>query len=84
MNKRDPEFDKRLGGRIRDVRTRYQWSQRKLAQKMRMSQDNVSRYERGQYALSVSQLVHLSNIFRITIDSWLVDDETWQNFVRQL
>lgn len=78
------EFDQKLGSRVRDVRKQYSWTQAQLAQRAAMTQHNLSRYENGEYGLSVYRLVLLSKIFAITVDSWFVDDGTWQNFVREL
>lgn len=78
------EFDKFLGRRVRDVRLRYEWSQSELAQKMKVTQHTVSRYELGQYSLTARQLAQLSAIFSITLDSWLLGEERWQTFVPQL
>lgn len=86
MSPRPPShnFNKQLGKRVRDLRKRYEWTQQELAERLAMKQHTVSRYETGEYSLSVWQLAQLSNVFAITLQSWFVDDETWQKFVRQL
>lgn len=86
MSPRPPShnFNKQLGQRVRDLRKRYEWTQQELAERLAMKQHTVSRYETGEYSLSVWQLAQLSNVFAITLQSWFVDDETWQKFVRQL
>ena len=78
------EFNRTLGKRVRGLRKRYGWTQQQLAERMKMKQHTVSRYEIGEYGLSVWQLAMLSSVFAITIESWFIDDATWQNFVRQL
>lgn len=78
------EFNRTLGSRLSDLRKQYGWTQQQLAEKLNMTQHNVSRYENGEYGLSVYQLAVLSDIFAITTDSWFVGDDKWQNFVRQL
>lgn len=78
------EFDEFLGRRVRDLRLRYEWSQSELAQKMKVTQNTVSRYELGQYSLTARQLAQLSAIFSITLDSWLIGEERWQTFVPRL
>lgn len=86
MSPRPPShnFNKQLGQRVRDLRKRYEWTQQELAERLAMKQHTVSRYETGECSLSVWQLAQLSNVFAITLQSWFVDDETWQKFVRQL
>lgn len=78
------DFDKKLGSRVRDVRKHYGWTQQQLAERVSMTQHNLSRYESGEYSLSAWYLAVLSNIFAITIHSWFCDDTTWQQFVRKL
>lgn len=78
------EFNRQLGRRLRDLRKRYGWTQQQLAERASMKQHTVSRYESGEFGMSVWQLALFSDVFAITAGSWFVADTTWQQFVRQL
>ncbi|MCP3027628.1 helix-turn-helix domain-containing protein [Halobacillus sp. A5] len=51
------------------------WSQEKLAEQLFVSRQSVSKWENGQSFPSIEIIIHLSDLFEITIDELLRSDE---------
>lgn len=60
-----------IGERIREIRTENDLSQEKFAKTFNMSQQNLSRYERGEIQIPYSDLVNIAEFFGIPIDYFL-------------
>lgn len=61
----------KLGKNIKSLRYQKGWTQVKLAKELNVSEDAVSKWETGKNMPSVEDVVQISKIFNITIDSLL-------------
>ncbi|MBP6628768.1 MAG: helix-turn-helix transcriptional regulator [Kofleriaceae bacterium] len=57
-----------IGARLRDLREARRWTQAELAQRLAMSQPQVSQVERGLASLSAEQLLEALRVFNVTAD----------------
>ena len=60
-----------IGERIREVRVENDLSQERFAKAFNMSQQNLSRYERGEIQVPYSDLVNIAEYFKLPIDYFL-------------
>jgi len=60
-----------LGDRIKELRTSCDWSQHDLAQRMEVSKQAISNWERDAAKPDVHQLVRLAEVFRVSADHLL-------------
>lgn len=61
--------------RLKEEREKRNWSQHDLAEKIHVSRQSVSKGETGQNYPSIEIIIHLSDLFGITIDELLRSDE---------
>ncbi|MGG0123391.1 helix-turn-helix domain-containing protein [Bacillus paranthracis] len=61
--------------RLKEEREKRNWSQSDLAEKIHVSRQSVSKWETGKNYPSIEIIIHLSNLFGITIDELLRSDE---------
>lgn len=61
--------------RLKEEREKRNWSQNDLAEKLHVSRQSVSKWETGKNYLSIEIIIHLSDLFGITIDELLRSDE---------
>lgn len=61
--------------RLKEEREKRNWSQHDLAEKIHVSRQSVSKWETGQNYPSIEIIIHLSDLFGITIDELLRSDE---------
>ncbi|EEM49139.1 helix-turn-helix transcriptional regulator [Bacillus cereus] len=61
--------------RLKEEREKRNWSQHDLAEKIHVSRQSVSKWETGQNYPSIEIIIHLSDLFSITIDELLRSDE---------
>ncbi|GAB6520697.1 helix-turn-helix domain-containing protein [Bacillus thuringiensis] len=61
--------------RLKEEREKRNWSQHDLAEKIHVSRQSVSKGETGQNYPSIEIIIHLSDLFSITIDELLRSDE---------
>ncbi|MCP9282059.1 helix-turn-helix domain-containing protein [Bacillus wiedmannii] len=61
--------------RLKQEREKRNWSQSDLAEKIHVSRQSVSKWETGKNYPSIEIIIHLSNLFGITIDELLRSDE---------
>jgi transcriptional regulator with XRE-family HTH domain len=61
-----PEFEKTIGDRVRFYRLRAQMSQETVADNLKISFQQVQKYEKGTNRLSVSSMLRLCQVFKIT------------------
>jgi len=65
-----------IGKRIQSCRKRQGYTQEQLAEKMNVSIQMVSNLERGNKAIRIDNLIHLSQILNISTDYILTGKET--------
>ena len=65
------QFDKKLGPRVKELRERVAISQDKLAERLGVSRPTLSQIEAGKGKISANELVKLSEIFGLSIESLL-------------
>jgi len=73
-----------LGSRVKELREGRGWSQRALAQELRVSKSMVAKYEGGVHTPPVNLLVRLAGLFGVTVDSLLGRDVRDPRLVRCL
>ncbi|PEK15646.1 helix-turn-helix domain-containing protein [Bacillus toyonensis] len=61
--------------RLKEEREKRNWSQNDLAEKLHVSRQSVSKWEAGKNYPSIEIIIHLSDLFGITIDELLRSDE---------
>ncbi|AHX17270.1 MAG TPA: XRE family transcriptional regulator [Bacillus sp. (in: Bacteria)] len=61
--------------RLKEEREKRNWSQNDLAEKLHVSRQSVSKWETGKNYPSIEIIIHLSDLFGITIDELLRSDE---------
>ncbi|HFJ9292311.1 TPA: helix-turn-helix domain-containing protein [Bacillus cereus] len=61
--------------RLKEEREKRNWSQNDLAEKLHVSRQSVLKWEAGKNYLSIEIIIHLSDLFGITIDELLRGDE---------
>ncbi|MED3086291.1 helix-turn-helix domain-containing protein [Bacillus toyonensis] len=61
--------------RLKEEREKRNWSQNDLAEKLHVSRQSVSKWETGKNYPSIEIIIHLSELFGITIDELLRSDE---------
>lgn len=64
-----------IGGRIRTLREKKDWTQIKLARELNVTESVISRIENNGRVLTAGELDTISNLFNISID-YLVKGET--------
>ncbi|MEY8351167.1 helix-turn-helix transcriptional regulator [Bacillus cereus] len=69
--------------RLKEEREKRNWSQHDLAEKIHISRQSVSKWETGKNYPSIEIIIHLSDLFDITIDELLRSDEELQQKVIQ-
>lgn len=69
--------------RLKEEREKRNWSQNDLAEKIHVSRQSVSKWETGKNYPSIEIIIHLSDLFGITIDELLrSDDELKQKVIQ--
>ncbi|HDR7734820.1 TPA: helix-turn-helix transcriptional regulator [Bacillus thuringiensis] len=61
--------------RLKEEREKRNWSQNDLAEKLHVSRQSVSKWETGKNYPSIEIIIHLSDLFGITINELLRSDE---------
>ena len=61
--------------RLKQEREKRNWSQSDLAEKIHVSRQSISKWETGKNYPSIEIIIHLSDLFGITIDELLRSDE---------
>lgn len=64
-----------FSNKLKSEREKRGWSQEELAQKLYVSRQSVSKWENGKNYPSIEVIIDLSNLFDITIDALLKNDE---------
>ena len=63
-----------LNQKISQLRNDNNWSQEELAEKLNVSRQSVSKWESGQAKPDLDKIIALSNIFDVSTDYLLKDD----------
>jgi len=66
--------NKIVGLNIRDLRIKRKWTQTQLAKKLRISFQQIGKYEKGQNGLSAIRLLQISKQFDVSYDIILPDN----------
>lgn len=66
---------KKLGLRLKDLREQYSLSQAEMAQKIGLSRAAISEIERGNRGVEAVELAKIVNLFRLSIDAILRDED---------
>jgi len=64
-----------FGERLKKEREKRGWSQHELAEKIHVSRQSVSKWETGKNYPSIEIIIHLSDLFDVTIDELLRSDK---------
>ncbi|WP_062050763.1 helix-turn-helix domain-containing protein [Bacillus sp. JCM 19034] len=64
-----------FSNKLKIEREKRGWSQEELAQKLFVSRQSVSKWENGKNYPNIEVIIELSNLFDITIDALLKNDE---------
>ena len=64
-----------LKDKIQELRKRRNLSQEKLAEELKVSRQAVAKWENGDTYPDINNLIQLSNLFNITLDRLLKDDD---------
>ncbi|ANB91145.1 XRE family transcriptional regulator [Moraxella ovis] len=67
------QIDKLIGKRIQLKRKEKGWSAEKMAELLDVSQQQLSRYERGVNKINVAHLVEIANLLQTPIDYFFED-----------
>lgn len=62
-----------IGKRIKDLRTKYRFTQTDLAEKVGVTKSTIAAYENDSRQPSYEVLIKMSEVFRVSIDSLLLD-----------
>ncbi len=84
MKKNAANIKRVLGKRIREERTKRNWTIEQLAEKADLSPSFLGCVERGERALSVEKLYVMSEIFDVTTDSLIKEHLTYNSKTESL
>lgn len=65
----------KIGEQIKTQRERQHWSQQELADHLNISRQSISKWERGTALPSFANIVTLSQLFQLTIDDLIREDD---------
>ena len=65
-----------IGKRIKELRSKYKYTQTELAAKVGVTKSTIAAYENDSRTPSYDVLIKLANVFRVKVDSLLVDRTT--------
>lgn len=68
-----------IGEQIKIQRERQHWSQQELADRLNISRQSISKWERGTALPSFANVVTLSQLFQLTIDDLIREDTHMMN-----
>lgn len=72
-----------FSNKLKIEREKRGWSQEELAQKLYVSRQSVSKWENGKNYPNIEVIIELSNLFDITIDALLKNDEDLKDKIIQ-
>lgn len=62
-----------IGKRIKELRTKYKYTQTELAEKVGVTKSTIAAYENDSRLPSYEVLIKMANVFKVSIDSLLLD-----------
>ena len=62
-----------IGKRIKDLRTKYNFTQTTLAEKVGVTKSTIAAYENDSRQPSYEVLIKMANVFKVSIDSLLLE-----------
>ncbi|MGO3469226.1 MAG: helix-turn-helix domain-containing protein [Weissella hellenica] len=68
-----------LGTKIKVQREKKNWSQQELADQIHISRQSISKWEQNKAIPSITNIVMMSNLFNISLDELMKDDEILVN-----
>ncbi|MGL5900600.1 MAG: helix-turn-helix domain-containing protein [Lactobacillaceae bacterium] len=71
-----------LGNRIREEREKKNWTQNKLAEILNVSRQSISKWETGSAYPDIERLIQISDLFKVSLDSLIRDDEKFQKKIK--
>lgn len=71
--------DMSFSEKIRTIRSQFSLSQEELAEKLNVSRQTVSKWELGTSYPEIDKLIFISDLFQVTTDYLLKDNDTAQN-----
>lgn len=78
----ESEVNRRMGARIKQVRKLRGLTQMRVAKFVRSkSPATLSNYEAGERAVSIYQLLRLSEVLRVEPHVWLLGDKEWEIYL---
>lgn len=80
IGEKEKIMDMKLADRLQDVRKKHGFSQEELADKLDVSRQAVSKWERGEASPDTENLIALSKIYKISIDELINGEES--NFIQ--
>ncbi|MGO3117747.1 MAG: helix-turn-helix domain-containing protein [Levilactobacillus brevis] len=63
-----------IGRQIKKQREKYDWTQEQLAEKLNISRESISKWESGKSYPSIHNVIVLSDIFSLSLDTLLKQD----------
>lgn len=66
-----------IGKRIKEFRNKYKYTQTELAEKVGVTKSTIAAYENDSRTPSYDVLIKLANVFRVKVDSLLVERVTY-------
>ena len=66
----------KLAEKLFELRKEKGWSQEKLAEKINVSRQSISKWEAGQVLPEIEKIIELSKIFQVTTDYLLLDENS--------
>lgn len=71
------------GEKIQKLRQEKNWSQERLAQELNLSRQSISKWESGTATPTVENLMELSKIFNVSVDSILANEENQADNIKE-
>ncbi|MGB0854883.1 MAG: helix-turn-helix domain-containing protein [Pikeienuella sp.] len=68
------QIDERFGERLKELRSDRGWSRAELGAAMWVSEDLVGKWETGKRGVNLAQLLHLAQVFSLTLDKLVHGD----------
>lgn len=71
----EENYDIKIGKRIKDIRQKFGYSQKDIAQKLNISFQQIQKYEKGINRISISRLVSISDALGVYITEFLPEQQ---------
>ena len=71
---KNPNGDKMIGSRVKELRLRNSLTQKKLAELVMVSPSSIARLETGESMVSVYTMIRIANVFQVPTSVILMED----------